>query len=630
MNKIISLLLLLLMQQACVWAEELTTHIGNLDSDDYAVRATARAEIKNAPATASESTRPALLKELADSMTAENSFPVRFWSFRMLELFGDDTVVSALAGQLADTDAKIQDQARRALQAIPSPQATRALEQALSEAPDGQKAAYMDALAYRADVGSVPLVASFLNSDHSDLQERAALTLGKISGSKAEAALLNQLSSAPKSKRLTLELALIDAGISDAEVAKKLAANGSNTAVKLGAFEQLIRLSGSEAWRIVDIALNDESYPDRATYLKLGFDDDPLQRKIADQLLGLPYATQKILLGFIMDRELSQYESTVLGLLGNTSELPQRELVEALGVIGSDQSYSALYTLYVNHNGDKTIKQALSRINAPSADAALLRAAADNNSSREQIGALELLTLRNTQGAIELINQLASQGADSQMERVLFKSMEVIGNPASVAVLLKIILENGDNVRAAQGALKKLSVSLGDAAGLWSGYYEPALKSASEQAGVSAILAILDGVACAGSLDYLRNLITNQPALRNDAMKSLSRWNDISAGDVWLAVATDPAASEQEVADALQGLKRLLTQTKIAGIANRKFKLAVKAIQQAPSLEFKQEILSCYEGKKISKKDRSALKKNFKPLLQDPEIAEQVNKILGE
>ncbi|MGJ8651255.1 MAG: HEAT repeat domain-containing protein [Opitutaceae bacterium] len=608
-------------------AADVSGLISKLDTDDYGLRKTARIELRQAITDSAGVDRVAAIEQLHGAISADHSFAVRDWSIRMLELFGGEASTLPLAQLLVDKDVRIRDLARLALQANPSDAATRVLENALSGVPTEEQGAILDALAYRGDVNSVSKVAALLDSESYAVAAKAAMALGKIGGKDAEAALMKKTSSASVELKQDIAFALLDAGLSDVPVAKALAVNGQNTAVKLGAFQQLITLDAASAKALLQTAINDDAYPARSLIIRAAL-TSAMQEEVIDLLPSLDASTQAIFLGVISDLELNQYEPQVLAILERGSAEIKSEAIKTLGVIGSDQSYPALYELYLADSNNSVIKEALIRINAPAADADLLKAASDSSHADAQVAAVKLMTLRNTKGAIDLINQLVAETTNSELKKAAFQSMELIGGKESVDVLLAAVLKNDADTRAAQGSLKKLSVSLASSDGLWTSSFAPALKSAANDEQRKAILAILDGVSCKPAADYLQNLIVTDSSLQADAVRSLSRWSDVSGGDVWLAVMSKSGASEADAAAAVKGISRLVSQRGISGESNEKFDLAAKAINAAPSLEFKQSILDIFKGMSMNRKTQRAFNQSFKSLASDPEIGEQVKKLM--
>lgn len=620
-NKILPIFGLWLSTQ--VWGADIQQYITQLESDDYEARKMARVELSQAIAEAEGAERAAMEADLIAVIDDAHSFAVRQWSIRVLELFGSEASVLPLAQLLIDSDPNIRDAARMALQLNDSAQATAVLENAVRKGLVEDKPGYVDALAYRGAPSSVPVVAALLDADDETLAQLAATALGEIGGDAAVRALVAKHASAAGDLKERVELALVDCELTDARLATSLAQSGVSTAIRYAAFTQLMQLDSAKASDLLAAANTDA----KSWMLPAAMQSASLQAAVVKQLSMLSEADQIVVLGTIQDSALSQYETEIWPLLGAESKAVVDKAAETLGLVGTDKSFEKLYAFYQKNTGNEAAKTAMVHLKAPAADAQLL-ANAKSGSADEKLSAIKLLTLRNSPGALELMNQIAKGSSDAKLRQAAFKSLELIGTIESVQILLDVILEGGASTRAAQGSLKKLSVSMAKASTLWRNHYQPALKSAGSDAQKKSILVILDGVSCGAAAGYLQGLITSNSSLRSDALRSLSRWSDVSAGAVWLKLMSAPNASDADIAAAQKGIKRILSQKSVAGSEAAKSDLAAKAVQQSPDAAFKDVVLSVYEGAKLGHKMKRALRKSFKTIQDDPDVGERVKAFL--
>ena len=125
-------------------ASSITASLNDLNADDFAVRQTARLDLRQTLVNASPSELKTLERELLANIGSEHDWATRDWTLRMLELVGSKAAVKPLTGLLRDEDPRIRDLARRALGAIPTRAAAAALEKAMLKdivaplgAPDG-------------------------------------------------------------------------------------------------------------------------------------------------------------------------------------------------------------------------------------------------------------------------------------------------------------------------------------------------------------------------------------------------------------------------------------------------------------------------------------------------------------
>ena len=608
-------------------ASDISAHIGNLDSSDYALRQTARLDLRQTLVDAKSSRQRAYEKELLQHIGTSSPFATRDWNIRMLELIGTKTSVSPLAALLSDPDPRISDNARRSLAAIPASSAISALAKALAAADPADQPAYIDALAYRGQSGAVRPLTAVLKTGASAAASHAATALAKINGRSARSALKNRHATATGALQADIERALIEAGLTDRKLAATLALSGQSPAIRTAAFAQLTTLDRKAATKVLQTALTDPATARRDVLIKAAIASQ-LRDQVISQLATLSPADQAVALGAIADQHLTATEADVLALLASAAEAQKPLIIRTLGVIGSDQSYGPLYALYLTDNRDRTVADALARLKAPSADKTLLKAAQGNGPIEDRVSALRLLVLRNTNGVTPLINELAQSGQDPALRQAAFKAMEIVGDTKSVDQLLAIVLATDPLKRPAQGSLKKLSFSIGVPDYLWTHHYQPALAAAPSDEARQGALEILDGISGPAAASYLESLIPDGHPLRADALTVLTRWSDVSAGEVWLAVAKKSFRKADQTA-VQNGLKRLISSNRVTGGDANKVKLAAQSLIQITDPEFRAAVLKNYEGR-LSRDTTRELPTAFKPLLNDPSLAVKVQAILDK
>ncbi|CAA6693560.1 MULTISPECIES: HEAT repeat domain-containing protein [unclassified Lentimonas] len=606
------------------FAADLSGLITNLNSDNYKERQSARLELRQVLLDTPATERGASEAQLLENIGPGKPFATRDWSIRVLALIGDEASVAPLAALLNDPDAHIADCARRALAANSSPKATEALVAALKQ--DAQ-IAYLDALAYRGDPAAVPAIGVVLSNGSPEMAAQAALALGKIGGADASAALLSKYSKADAALKTSIELALLDHGNISSDAARVLATTASSGVVRVAAYEQQTVLDASGAMDTLQIVLKDESFPEGESMVRVAI-GSPIAGDAIALLPSMSEVDQTVVLAAIADLNLTQYEDAVLALLQSPSASVKQSAIRTLGVIGTIKSYEPLYALYLKNSSDAVVSEALSRLNVPSADAALLSAAKDKSHPAAQVAGFQLLELRNTDGVTAVANELAQPGNDEDVRKAAFKAMESIGDGESIRTLLNIIVTQDSMMRAAQGSLKKLSDNVGGAQYQWTEYYLPALQSAPSDDARKGVLAILDGISCEPVAQYLQQLIATDSPLRGDAIKSLSRWSDLPAAQVWISLYNSDGVSDADKTAALRGLKRVFSKDDITGDSRAKVEFAVELIQGASTVELKDAIVSGYEGRKIDRTTAREVKRLFKPLATDPDVGPRVKKLL--
>ena len=410
--------------------------------------------------------------------------------------------------------------------------------------------------------------------------------------------------------------------------AYKLMMEGRNPGIRTGAFIQLAAADPKRARNALVEVLKQVDGPLRAALLRAAMEsgDAETQDLLVAGLKGAAPSDQLVLLGAIRGLELRIHEKDVIGLLAQPKGKVRDAAIYTLATIGGVDSFKPLYTAY-REEASKAVTFAISQLPVPAVDAELMKTVAEDADVNRRLAAMTPLMLRNPDGAIELFNRLAAPEQPETIRKAAYKTLESIGNVESCSVFAKTVVQGGEWQKPAQMSLKRLCVSLDKGEDIWRGAFKPALDGAPNDEAREALLAILDGAACGGALSYLKQT-AKDPAngLRPAAMRSLARWPQFDAGDAWLEVMAIEGATSEDIAAAQQGVVRVLSRKEIKADTDRKLKLAAKAVQQAPTLEFKQAVLGCY--KDVSGRDKDRLKKIWKPLLNDTNIVDQVQALM--
>ena len=130
------------------------------------------------------------------------------------------------------------------------------------------------------------------------------------------------------------------------------------------------------------------------------------------------------------------------------------------------------------------------------------------------------------------------------------------------------------------------------------------------------------------TIEYLKTLIIgNKNSLRPLAIRALQKWPNHLSGNLWVEIASSKSATESEIKLALKGITRILSRVEIEKDTNRRLKLALLAIQNAPNTEYKIQILHSLEESNNYAKKR--MKIHFLPIINDPHIGKNVRELMG-
>lgn len=566
--------------------------------------------------------------ELVELLEAELPLEEKLYLIRMLELYGTSRSVDSLSSLLGDREAAVGDAARRALASIPGQSARSALLGGLVSKDSDKVISTLDALAYRGDSSVAVNIVDLLEWKDEAVVKAAAQTLGKL---KNEEVVLEMKVASRKAKGelgILIETAIVDIGLNKTD-AYSLARKGKSGAVRSAAFLQLFDLHPSRAEKVVREAKASKKFEGRIRIIDIAMNSgtEDMRDYLVSTLDRSSVEDQIIIVGAIGDAGLSAYESDLLELLPEAEGELRIEILDTLGDVGGDASFDALYAAFLDDPRDKVIAEAVSRLNAPAADAKALDDAKSGSDIDSRVASLKLLAERNGPGATELCNEISANPGDKKLREAAFKALENIGNLESVRILTQLILDKDSSMRAAQLSLKRLALSYDAPDALWDDVFRPTLEKADE-AQQEGLIMVLDGNPGKDTLDYLRYLILfTDGNLRTASLKTLARWPNADSGEVWMEIMAKQELSDADIASAKRSILRILSTDDVEGGTQQKGELAVAVVGSSLPDEFKLDAVEALD-RKINKWQLGALQKALKPLADDPVVGTVVAKIL--
>ena len=624
-------------------AFDLAACITSLGGDDDAARLSARNDLMRA---FSEATTPGQattdLSALETSViphAAAAALPLaeRLYLIRMLELFGSATVADALSPLLGDGEAAVRDSVRRALSAIPGEQAKAHLLAGLTKGTGTESAAYLDALAARGDAGVAPALTKYLQSPDPVVVAAATLALGKLGNPAVKPALWEAHQNSAVEVKALVETALLQIGV-DMDHAHRLAKTGLHGVTRAEAFTQLIPQDATRAGELLQDVLAQPEFPGRVLMLQSALKSESavLREAVLAQLSGGGVDDQLVIVTTIGELGLPGCEQRLLAILPGAQGSLRAELIHALGNIGGDASFDILYQAVAANSRDQNAANALARLKAPSLDQKVLATVEQGTNTAERIAGINVLKLRNTAGAAALLNRMIEGDVDPSLQEAAFTALEFIGDDESIRSLLSIVTDGGEQQRAAQRSLKRLSLNFGAPEYQWEKFYHPALESAANDSEREAILQILDAVACRPMVAYLKEILLGPgpSPLLPAAVSVFARLPlepSLQGADVWLTILSAESSTDDARGKAVAGLQKMLTH----GAHNfypAQADLIVKIIQGDLPLERKRELLSGYDDPAkhffVGRKNAAAFKR-LKVVETDPEFGELIRTMTG-
>ena len=612
-------------------AQNLSELVMLLDSSGMNQRTEARNSIQqlftnSTASTADVNSRIVLEQEALQLLQSDLSHSAQVWLLRMLELTGSEASIPLIASYLNSPDTELRDCARRALVANPAPEANVVLYQAMLRASDAEKRAYIDGFAFRGDARAAKAIAPLLNSDDADTVIQAANALALLGDSSVYSELNLARTNAPDGSRAAIELAMLATG-ADVSTCKSFISSAANVGVAKAAFVALIRKDATEAVSVLQAAVDEAPSPLRSAMLGTAMTTPALQVTLLKNLDARAPEDQLIILSGILEQKITSAEASVIALLSSEDQAVRKHAILTLGVIGGSASFSTLYALFLNEF-EKDVSNALAMLDIATIDSELFEIVEKPPDHKQLSAATQLLAMRNAEGATELLNRMIAPGNSDDLRVECMKALEVLGTLESCQAMAQFIV-SGDSVkRPAQKSLKRLCLNYGDPDLLWNSVFVPALNTAANDAIRADLLVIADAVAGDDLLAYIQKKIfdTGSP-LRSTALKTLQRWPNMEASEVWLELISMPNVSVSDIKAAQSGLGRMVKSKEVEGWEKLKLDQIVVAVEKAPTPEFKKAMVNLYL--KPNGYIQHYLHDAFEQFANDLDISSEVSAVLA-
>jgi HEAT repeat protein len=618
------------MATSSAFAIDASAVIEKLNSEDYGERLGARMELQQRYAAVTapngdKAVRQSIQTEVIANLDDDLPVQSRLYLFRLLELYGSAESAEAVYPFLGSSDAKVRDGARRALSSIPGEAAADFLLTGLLQGEPAQRTAYVDALVSRGAQSAAPGIAELLASDQPELVRAAAIALGALGNTDVIPVLLEAHSRVSADSRQAVELALIDLGL-DSNTGSLLVQEGSGVSVRFGAFKQLSALDEEQTLLVLSEILAGQAFEGKDRMLAAAMEQDYCSEFLVNKLPELDEANQFVIVSAIGSMGLSQYENELIAVSGNAGVDLRLALLETLSRIGSDASFDLIYSAFTANPQDRALEVAISLLVAPVADKKVLTLVQSEDYA-VAVSALKILELRNTEGAVDVLNAIASGDRDPKIREAAFASLEVIGNLSSMQILADIIVNKEPLMRSAQRSLKRLTLNYGSGDYVWETVFEPTLALAADDSAREGLIVILDGVNSGKALDYLKGVLAEPNApLRPAVFKVLARYSGMAVGHSWADIAALPNTTANEKAVALKALKKSISTGNGRDERDRMY-LAAYTVEHVHDGDFRNEIFSIYS--KPSPPQKRKLKAVFGKLEDHLVVGSAVNEFLS-
>lgn len=584
-------------------SEAMQSHLDALRGEDYAARYEARMAIQDAVAQTGAKGESKELErlelQLAELAASDLPLTTRLWMLRQLNLIGSDASVDTLAGLLDDQEPKIAEAARMALDRIPGRRSSRALLGQLEEEErSGQALGLIDALKRRGYRRANREIAKRLRGEDVDIVRASVVALGELGGGRARRALTEFRGEAPKELEGLVELSLLKVA-GNWRMAEGLLMEGSSAAARAAAFRRAVELRGRKAAELMNDFLQSGQEQGRGEILRIAMlsGEPALVEAGKEALTELSPASQSVVLGALAAEGDRSAEALVQPFVDSENETLQLQAVEALGKVGTVSSLSLLMDLLDSSSRDlrEAALQAIALLEGDEVDQRLLAQAREG-----ELKAIQALSARNSEGAVSLLNQLASGEGSEALREAALAALEEVGDGRSLPILVDLIVTQparGGLRRDAQIAFKRLSLRQGEAEKAWHAFAAGLEQAAGDAGARLALLQVADAAPTPEAISFLRKAwATSGEEEREAILRVLPSWPNWDGGYLLLEIAQRPGVSEEARQACYRGIGRLVLASDLNYSMEGRFDLAGKALEAAETEEEKRAVLDGFRN----------------------------------
>ena len=597
---------------------DLAEVVAALQGEDYDARYEARMVLQDHVSDVSvpgmEAERVEMEKKIASLL--EGDFPVttQLWLLRQLNSIGSEASVDVLAALLNDEDPHVADGARMALEFNSSDAATAALMNGLDAAKgDTQILGFINSLAERGDGAAIGSIVKYSRGDNVDIANAAVIALGKLgkeNPAQARRAKLYVNLLASSADKATIERSLLQIS-NDWAKCSQLAREGANDAIRAAAFQKCIELGSGRAAKLLTSILADEGPEGKSSLLRVALlsGKSNVARAALKLVEEMDAESQAVVVGSLAaSKKSSRNEKTILAIAESDSEPLQLQAILALGKIGSAASFPILMEMLDSRSRDlrEAAGDAIGSIKDSKFDRNLM-ASARKGDDADRITAIRGLSYRNSNGAADLVNEIAASDESDELREVAVTAMERIGDEASLTTLVDLIViepKSGGLRRDAQSVLKRSTLRMGDPDTAWKAMKAGLDAAGDDREARDALLAVIDSAPTSESIDYLRQLwLEGDETVQKNLLRVLPVWRNWDGGFLMLEFASLEGVTEELKDSCYSGIGRLILSADQTYSLKRKFELADKCLAESGSEERKQAILNGFRNAKWREKN---------------------------
>lgn len=538
-----------------------------------------------------------LIKVISDADATQDG---KACACRMLQRIGTDKSIPALTGLLDDK--VLSHYARLALERMEdSAKAAGALRGVLDRTPDKLKVGILGSLGRRRDAQTVPQAQKLTGSKDAAVAAAALMALGRIANQDAANALAG-LKVGGELTQAHMDALIVCAGRLGGPGAVPLYSKvltGKSSAHHVAAMQGLAAVDPKAGAAAIADALqgDDPKMRQGALGAVVGVEGVQLTKAVTailDDLSGDPKAELIAALGSRGDKTARDAVTRHL-----TSKHPavRDAAIAASGSLGDAKTVKMLLDLAASGEAGDQVRQALTRMQTPGTDDALLRALSDRGST---VLAIQVLAARDcTTAAPRLLELIGDRRAEIRKEA--WSGLGTLGSERDMKAVMDAVLkiEDSKELGHAQEAVKRIFSAASDRNACFAvvaGYYETAPDPVKV-----GVLGLGATAANPAALNLEREALkSGNKDLRKAAIRALASWPNTTAADDLLGLATS-AKEEVDRILALRGYIGMAGSDQVKMSAGDRMKMFGKADGLVKRAEEKKLIISGLQRTKNAK-----------------------------
>lgn len=522
---------------------------------------------------------------------------------KQLWFIGTAESVPAVAKLL--TDEETADMACYAIGQNPSPEAGRALRDALGKAPSKLQMRIINLLGDRRDILSVMTLGRLVFGAESQVAEAAVAALGKISGSEATEILVRARAEGDSD----LRFAATDAYLRCAEnlvaegkaeqasvIYKELAGKDEAAIIRSAAIKGLADTGGQGAVTIVIAAMQDRARMVRsiARGCVRTMQGENVTELFASELPEKSPAEQVLLIDALADRGDPAALPAITALSKSEDSEVRKAVLHAVGKLGDASCVNFLVQAAAGANSSEekgAAMNSLSQLPGDGVDDAIIKAMQSSQASaRSEL--IQVLYDRNAAGAVPALLAEA-ENPDSKVRRAAFKALSRLAGEKDMPSLINLLVRMQDESSRRDAARAAVAVSrkINDAGGRADAVLT-ALRAEKRVPVKCSLLRILGGIANRKALETIVVASKEKnPAIKDTAVRAMAKWPDAAAAEALLGIYLQTDNTTHRLL-ALRGFVRLLALPAQNRLVQKTLEMCRRAMSYADSITEKKLVLS--------------------------------------